>query len=90
MGKYSDGVLELTKGIGCRKCHERGYSGRIGLYELLVPNNQILDAISAKLDLNAIRDLLSKQGFETLWDDGIHKVLAGMTTLEEVHGACRR
>ena len=90
MGKYSDGVLELTKGIGCRKCHERGYSGRIGLYELLVPDNQILDAISAKLDLNAIRDLLSKQGFETLWDDGIHKVLAGMTTLEEVHGACRR
>ncbi len=45
---------------------------------------------SAKLDLNAIRDLLSKQGFETLWDDGIHKVLTGMTTLEEVHGACRR
>ncbi len=90
MGKYAQGVTELTKGIGCRKCHERGYSGRVGLYELLVPNHQILDAISAKMDLNAIRNLLTQQGFETLWDDGILKVLAGSTTLEEVHGACRR
>lgn len=90
MGKYAQGVTELTKGIGCRKCRERGYSGRVGLYELLVPNHQILDAIAAKVDLNTIRDLLSKQGFETLWDDGILKVLAGSTTLEEVHGACRR
>jgi len=90
MGKYAPGVTQLTKGTGCRKCHERGYSGRVGLYELLVPNHQILDAISAKMDLNAIRNLLSQQGFETLWDDGILKVLAGSTTLEEVHGACRR
>lgn len=90
MDKYAQGVTELTKGIGCRKCHERGYSGRVGLYELMVPNHEIFDAISAKMDLNAIRNLLSQQGFETLWDDGILKVLAGSTTLEEVHGACRR
>ena len=90
MCNYGTGVTELVKGVGCRKCHERGYAGRVGLYELLVPNNQILDAISSKCDLNAIRDLLAKQGFETLWDDGMHKVLAGLTTLEEVHGACRR
>ena len=90
MGKYGETVTELRKGIGCRRCKERGCSGRIGLYELLVPDSRILDAISAKVDLSAIRDLLSKQGFETLWDDGMHKVLAGLTTLEEVHGACRR
>ncbi len=90
LGKYAAGVTELRKGIGCKKCHDRGYSGRVGLYELLVPDDVILNAIATRTELNVIRDLLAKQGFETLWDDGMQKVLAGFTTLEEVHGACRR
>ncbi|MSR44665.1 MAG: type II/IV secretion system protein [Phycisphaerales bacterium] len=90
MGKYGESAVSLVKGTGCRKCKERGCAGRIGLYELLVPDSEILDAIATKVDLNSIRHLLSKQGFETLWDDGMQKVLAGLTTLEEVHGACRR
>ncbi len=89
LGKYAAGITELRKGVGCKKCHDRGYSGRVGLYELLVPDDAILNAIAARVELNVIRDLLAKQGFETLWDDGMQKVLAGFTTLEEVHGACR-
>ena len=89
MGKYAEQVTELVKGIGCRRCHERGFAGRVGLYELFAPDAQILDAITANKDLNVIRHLLSSKGFETLWDDGMHKVLAGLTTPEEVHGACR-
>ncbi len=89
LGKYASQVTELTKGIGCRRCHERGFAGRVGLYEMFAPDAQILDAITANKDLNVIRHLLAGKGFETLWDDGMHKVLAGLTTPEEVHGACR-
>ena len=90
LGKYADQVTELFKGKGCRRCHERGYAGRVGLYELLVPDADILDAISAGKDLSQIRRMLTDREFETLWDDGMQKVLAGLTTPEEVHGACRR
>ncbi|MSR28685.1 MAG: type II secretion system protein GspE [Phycisphaerales bacterium] len=90
LGKYAASATQLMKGIGCRRCHERGYAGRVGLYELFVPDAQILEAISTNEDLSVIRHLLSERGFETLWDDGMQKVLAGLTTPEEVHGACRR
>ena len=90
LGKYSDQVVELVKGSGCRRCHERGYAGRVGLYELFVPDTDILEAISSGNDLATVRRMLEQRGFETLWDDGMLKVLAGLTTPEEVHGACRR
>ena len=47
------------------------------------------DLLCGTCDPAAIRALLREQGFENLWDDGMQKVLAGLTTPEEVHGACR-
>ncbi len=89
LGKYGERATVLARGRGCRKCHERGYSGRIGLYELFAPDAEVLDAIAARAELSKIRAMLAKKGFESLWDDGMEKVLAGLTTAEEVHGACR-
>jgi type II secretory ATPase GspE/PulE/Tfp pilus assembly ATPase PilB-like protein len=89
LGKYGERATVLARGRGCRKCHERGYSGRIGLYELFAPDSEVLDAIAARAELSKIRAMLASKGFESLWDDGMEKVLAGLTTAEEVHGACR-
>lgn len=89
LGRHADGCTKLYRGTGCRKCRDTGLSGRVGLYELFIPNDEMLDAISARAEPAAIRRLLEKHGFETLWDDGMKKVLLGLTNTEEVHGACR-
>lgn len=89
LGRYAAQATKLFKGTGCRKCRDTGLSGRLGLYELFVPDDDVLDAISARVEPAAMRKLLEQKGFETLWDDGMMKVLDGLTTSEEVHGACR-
>jgi len=89
LGKYADKASKLFRGAGCRKCRDTGLSGRLGLYELFIPDDEMLDAISARAEPAAMRKLLEKKGFEALWDDGMMKVLEGLTTSEEVHGACR-
>jgi type IV pilus assembly protein PilB len=90
LGEYAAGVKRLWKGAGCRKCHQTGLSGRLGLYELMVPDEALVDAIGANADPARIREVLRNSKFESLWDDGARKVLDGLTTIEEVYGACRR
>ncbi len=90
MGKYGELAGRLWRGVGCPRCHQSGLAGRLGLYELFVPNEAQLDAITARVEPGAFRRLLEESGFESLWDDGMCKVIAGQTTIEEVHGACKR
>jgi len=90
LGEHGNGVTRLWKGTGCRKCHETGLSGRLGVYELMVPDEALVDVISTDPDPAKIRETLRKGGFEGLWDDGVRKVLDGLTTIEEIYGACRR
>ena len=90
LGEYGNGVTKLWKGAGCRKCHDTGLSGRLGLYELMVLDEPLIDAISANSEPAKIREVLRNGGFQTLWDDGAAKVLDGLTTIEEIYGACRR
>ena len=89
MGLYAFQDGTPMKGAGCRKCRDTGLSGRLGIYELMVPDEKMNDLLCGTCDPASIRNLLREQGFETLWDDGMQKVLAGLTTPEEVHGACR-
>ena len=89
MGLYGFQDGTPMKGTGCRKCRDTGLSGRLGIYELMVPDEKMNDLLCGTCDPASIRNLLREQGFETLWDDGMQKVLAGLTTPEEVHGACR-
>ena len=56
----------------------------------MVPDEALIDAICAHAEPAKIREVLKAGGFSTLWDDGVEKVLEGMTTIEEVYGACRR
>ncbi len=89
MGLYAHMPGTPRRGKGCRKCRDTGLSGRLGLYELMVPDERMNDLLCGTCDPASIRALLREQGFETLWDDGMKKVLDGLTTPEEVHGACR-
>jgi type IV pilus assembly protein PilB len=75
----------LMRGKGCSACNFTGYRGRLGLYELLVPNADIRDAILSKRTMQEIRQMsLDSCDLCTMQEDGMVKALRGTTTLEEV------
>ncbi len=74
----------LYKGAGCGKCHNTGYSGRIGVMEMIIPSDEMRDAISRGAALTEIRQMARKEGAQSLRDDGLVKVKAGITTPEEI------
>jgi len=71
-------------GAGCSQCRNSGYSGRIGIYELLVPSDEMRDRITSSPSINDLRSMASESGMVTLREDGMAKVKAGITTVEEV------
>jgi type II secretory ATPase GspE/PulE/Tfp pilus assembly ATPase PilB-like protein len=73
-----------ARGKGCQHCNRTGYSGRVGLFELLPVTDAIRGAITEKKDAAFIRELARKEGMLGLREDGEAKAGAGMTTLEEV------
>ena len=73
-------------GAGCSKCRKTGYSKRIGIYELLAPDDALRDKITASPSIHELRALAVESGMTTLRQDGIAKVKAGITTVEEVFG----
>jgi type IV pilus assembly protein PilB len=83
--KVAGTVEKLYRPKGCARCRNLGYTGRIGIYELFVPDDEMLDKISAGGSLNEMRELAKKSGMKHLRVDGIEKVKAGITTLEEVY-----
>ena len=77
-------VETFYHGMGCPKCRNSGYSGRIGIYELLVPDDAMRDKISAAPSINELRAAAIASGMIALRQDGMAKVKAGITTVEEV------
>jgi general secretion pathway protein E/type IV pilus assembly protein PilB len=76
--------MKLWKGAGCRACHQTGYRGRSGIYELMVTGDTIRDMCVQRANASAIRNQALKEGMITLRRDGWRKVAQGMTTIEEV------
>jgi type IV pilus assembly protein PilB len=85
--KYAGGVESLYRPKGCDRCRGLGYAGRIGIYELLIPDDAMVERISQGASLAELRDLARKCGAKTLRADGVDKVKQGMTTLDEVFRA---
>jgi len=80
--------MQLYKGKGCKNCNGTGYKGRLGLFELLVPDDNITKMVLQRVPSEQIRQYCIKRGnFDTLRRDGLRKALEGMTTLEQVLGA---
>src|SRR3954463_1135850 len=83
--KVAGSVDKLYRAKGCPRCRNLGYTGRIGIYELFVPDDEAQDKISSGASLNELRDLAKSLGMKPLRVDGVEKVKAGITTLEEVY-----
>jgi type II secretory ATPase GspE/PulE/Tfp pilus assembly ATPase PilB-like protein len=70
--------------VGCEECNFTGFKGRIGLHEILVPDEDLKDLIIKNAPANEIRKVAMQKGMITLKQDGILKVLRGETTLKQV------
>jgi general secretion pathway protein E/type IV pilus assembly protein PilB len=74
----------LWRGAGCRACRQTGFRGRTGIHELMVTNENIKELIVQRTNAGHIRQVALKAGMLTLRMDGWRKVLAGITTIDEV------
>ena len=75
---------KIRRGFGCERCGNTGYKGRVGLYELLLMSDAIRHHIANDADANVIRDEAIAEGMQTLREDALEKLRAGLTTPEEV------
>lgn len=75
---------KFYKGKGCEVCNGTGYKGRLGLYEILVMTESLKAALSESISEYQVRELAKEQGMVTILQDGILKVLDGLTTVDEV------
>ncbi len=80
----SNGRPTFYRGAGCPACAQTGYRGRSGIYELLVVDDEVRRLIGAKADASAIKQAALARGLRTLKEEGAAKVLAGLSTTEEV------
>lgn len=76
--------LTLYRAGSCPKCFHSGYKGRIGIYEIMEMTPALQNLILKTHDSHQIKNVAQRQGMSTLYQDGIDKVLQGMTTVEEV------
>ena len=77
-------MLTLYRGAGCEECRNKGFKGRVGLYELMVMNEEIAELVVRRASVADIREAAKANGMKELREDGLLKVLEGMTTPEEV------
>ncbi len=83
-GRPEGQMVTLYEGKGCEECRYKGYKGRIGLYELLTMNEEIAELVVRRAPVADIRDAAKANGMKELREDGLMKILEGMTTPDEV------
>lgn len=76
--------LIINKGKGCKFCHNSGYSGRVGVYEIIQLTKSIRDLVSNKSTAEEITKQAISEGMTTMYEDGLSKISQGLTTVEEV------
>jgi general secretion pathway protein E/type IV pilus assembly protein PilB len=74
----------IQKGRGCENCNGSGHRGRMGIFEIFVVEDEARKLIYDQVPTTVLRQRAREMGMRTLREDGIRKVLAGMTTPEEV------
>jgi type IV pilus assembly protein PilB len=79
----SDGMAFYRK-RGCPRCNQTGYKGRIGIYQLLAMTEDLATLAASKASREEIERAAIESGMKTLWDDGLAKVAAGLTSIEEL------
>ncbi|MBI3886319.1 MAG: Flp pilus assembly complex ATPase component TadA [Opitutae bacterium] len=74
----------FRRGAGCPACHGTGYRGRLGIFEIFLVNDEIRGLIYDHVTAPRLRAVARRHGMRTMREDGIRKILAGHTTIEEV------
>ncbi|RJP64055.1 MAG: type II secretion system protein GspE [Candidatus Abyssobacteria bacterium SURF_17] len=77
---------KIYRARGCKECSHIGYKGRTGIYELMTLNDETRDLVLQRSATGEIRDAAIRAGMRSLREAGIRKILAGITTIEEVVG----
>jgi type II secretory ATPase GspE/PulE/Tfp pilus assembly ATPase PilB-like protein len=77
-------TANFRRGGGCNECLETGYGARTALTEMLLVNEVMRDAILQKLPSRSLQQVAIQQGMQTLWQNGMRRVLRGQTTFEEI------
>jgi type IV pilus assembly protein PilB len=79
----SDGMV-LYRRRGCPRCNQTGYRGRVGIYQFMVMSERLEALAAAGAPREQIERAAVEEGMRTLWDDGLAKVAAGLTSVEEL------
>jgi len=87
--KELSGISSLSKirlytGAGCKVCGSTGFSGRVGIFEVLEMRKEIRSLVVEKASASSINEKACELGMTSLLNDGLKKVMEGITTLEEV------
>ena len=80
----ADGQVPIYRPVGCEVCNKIGYKGRLGIFEIMVVDDPIKDLITKRASIAAIKAQAIKAGMWTLAEDGLEKVILGVTSPEEV------
>jgi type IV pilus assembly protein PilB len=80
----------FMKGRGCAHCQKSGYKGRLGIFELMVMNNKIRELAFQGAPTTKIRQAAVSQGMNVMFNDGVQKVLRGITTFDEVFRVAKK
>ena len=75
---------KFFRGKGCDKCNRTGYKGRLGIYELLIMNDEMRDMIMRNASTEELREAARRNGMVTLRDSGMEGIFTGQTTADEV------
>ena len=82
--KVGGNIETFYRGVGCKKCRNTGYAGRIAIHELFVPNEEVTEMINEGTNLKRLKAKALQSGMVSLQSDGIGKVEAGILSVEEV------
>ena len=88
MGSRDD--FQLYRGRGCEACNQTGLKGRVALHELLSGSDELRNLIQNRAKTTEMQSLATKEGMMTLVQDGILKMLAGLTTYEQVRAVAMK
>jgi len=80
----ADNDYKIYKGAGCQHCRNTGFDGRLGVYEMFVPNDEIREMILKRESFSRLEEKARESGMISLNDDGLQKVINGLTTVDEI------
>jgi type II secretory ATPase GspE/PulE/Tfp pilus assembly ATPase PilB-like protein len=84
LGLETEKASQFFHGKGCDRCFHTGYSGRIGVFEVMQVNERVRELIANNHPEAAVKKEVLDQGMNTLRESGVKKVLRGETTVEEI------